>query len=173
MNAASILTFLANHLWQSTLFAAVVAVLVSALKHNAARIRFCLWLAASLKFVIPFSVLVTLGTKLARNFATPSVVPVNLSALFASLTRPFEATPPDATSIWPVVIGILWLGGSLLFAVRACRHWLTVAGTVRVASLANDDSSTAALRRAKRALNIQKHLPVAVSAGTMEPGLFG
>jgi GWxTD domain-containing protein len=173
MNAASTLNFLANHLWQSTLFAAVVAVLVACLKQNAAGIRFCLWLVASLKFLVPFSVLVAIGNKLAGSFDTPAVVPVNLSVIFESLSRPFATTAPAEASAWPLVISALWLAGSLFFAARACRHWLDIAGMVRRASLSTEGPAIAALRKAGGALIVQKHLPVVVSTTAMEPGLFG
>ena len=55
-----------NHLWQSTLFAAVAAMLTLALRKNQARVRYRLWLAASVKFLIPFSLLISLGGHLAR-----------------------------------------------------------------------------------------------------------
>ena len=51
---------LLNHLWQSTLFAAAVALLTLALRNNHARARHRLWLIASLKFLVPFSLLVSL-----------------------------------------------------------------------------------------------------------------
>ena len=44
-----------NHLWQSTLFAAAAGLLTLALRKNHARARYWLWLAASLKFLVPFS----------------------------------------------------------------------------------------------------------------------
>lgn len=47
---------LANHLWQSTVFAAAVALATMAMRRNSARLRYWLWLAASLKFLIPFFV---------------------------------------------------------------------------------------------------------------------
>jgi hypothetical protein len=50
-----------NHLWQSTLFAAVIASLTLILRKNRARTRYWLWLAASLKLLLPFSLLVLLG----------------------------------------------------------------------------------------------------------------
>ena len=49
---------LGNHLWQSTVLAAAVAVVCFALRKNRARTRYWLWLAASLKFLVSFSVLV-------------------------------------------------------------------------------------------------------------------
>ena len=51
----------ADHLWQSTLAVAVVAVLTLALKRNRAEVRHALWMAASIKFLIPFAMLMTIG----------------------------------------------------------------------------------------------------------------
>ena len=42
-----------NHLWQSTLFAAAMALLTFAFTKNHARWRCRLWLAASIKFLAP------------------------------------------------------------------------------------------------------------------------
>jgi bla regulator protein blaR1 len=55
---------LGNHLWQSTLFGFAVALLAFALKKNHARIRYWLWLAASMKFLVPFSLLMIFGSHL-------------------------------------------------------------------------------------------------------------
>src|SRR5690349_6656143 len=55
-----------THVWQSTLFAAVVALLTLALRKNQAHWRCRLWVAASIKFLIPFSVLARLGSQLGR-----------------------------------------------------------------------------------------------------------
>jgi bla regulator protein BlaR1 len=63
---AAIAPAVGNHLWQSTLFAAVAAIMTLALRKNQARIRYRLWLAASVKFLIPFSLLISLGGHLAR-----------------------------------------------------------------------------------------------------------
>ena len=51
---------LTNHLWQSTLFAAAIALLVPAFGTNRANIRYWLWFSASLKFLLPFTLLVSL-----------------------------------------------------------------------------------------------------------------
>ena len=50
-----------NHLLESTLFAGLVALLVFLFRKNHARARYWLWMAASLKFLVPFSLLVALG----------------------------------------------------------------------------------------------------------------
>ena len=44
---------LANHLWQSTLFAGVAGLVTLALRRNRAQMRYWVWLAASVKFLLP------------------------------------------------------------------------------------------------------------------------
>src|SRR5581483_11985090 len=55
----------ANHLWQSTLIAVAAGLLTLLLRKHNARARYWLWLAASLKFLVPFSLLVALGDRLS------------------------------------------------------------------------------------------------------------
>ena len=46
-----------DHLWQSTLFAMVVGLLTLAFRRNRARVRYALWFVASVKFLVPFSLI--------------------------------------------------------------------------------------------------------------------
>ena len=57
-------TLLANHLWQSTIVAGVAWLITMALRRNSAGARHGVWLAASLKFLVPFALLVTAGSQL-------------------------------------------------------------------------------------------------------------
>jgi len=52
---------LLDHLWQSSLFTGGIALLTLFLRKNGAAVRFWLWFAASLKFLVPFAVLTALG----------------------------------------------------------------------------------------------------------------
>ncbi len=81
-----------NHLWQSTLFVAAVALLTLAFRRNRAGARYGLWMAASVKFLIPFSVLIKLGSyfgsfRSAHEGAANSVV----SLTIMQLNQPFGA----------------------------------------------------------------------------------
>ncbi len=60
---------IANHLWQSTAFAAAVALLTLALRGNRARTRHWVWMAASLKFLVPFAILAALGSQAGSRTA--------------------------------------------------------------------------------------------------------
>jgi hypothetical protein len=74
--ATIILAALANHLWQSTLFAvAAAALLALAFRKNRAETRHALWLIASLKFLIPF-VLLTSATG-----TTAAAIPIVLGLI--------------------------------------------------------------------------------------------
>ena len=89
------MTPLANHLWQSTIFAALAALLALALKTNQARARHWVWMIASLKFLIPFSILTGLGAQLGPLVRRPIPVPA-IPARIEAITQPFAApaAPP-------------------------------------------------------------------------------
>jgi hypothetical protein len=63
---------LVTHLWQSTLFVLVVWLAAMALRQVRARVRYWLWVAASVKFLIPLSLLVGLGARFEWRTA-PSI----------------------------------------------------------------------------------------------------
>ena len=67
------ITALENHLWQSTLFCCAMAMLTLMLRKDHAAVRHALWLAASVKFLVPFSLLVSLGSQIERR--QPPVAP--------------------------------------------------------------------------------------------------
>ena len=52
---------LADHVWQSTLFLVAAALVTLGLRKNHARVRYGVWLAASLKFLVPFTLLVAMS----------------------------------------------------------------------------------------------------------------
>src|SRR5216683_2380966 len=91
---------LGNHLWQSTLVALMAGLLTLALRKHHARSRYWLWLAASLKFLVPFSLLVELGQPFSQSAIRVSSTP-NPSIASSSLAHflPFVA--------------VLWLCGLL------------------------------------------------------------
>src|SRR6478672_10212562 len=123
---------LAAHLWQSTLFAGAAALLTLALRANKAHVRYCLWLSASYKFLIPFALLTSLGRQIpwtpssVREIAarTPSLsytVDRFSQPLFAQNPLPVNAASERA---WvDLVIPGLWLGGAMFLALTRLRRW--------------------------------------------------
>src|ERR1700736_1867019 len=93
---------LANHLWQSTIFASAAAVLALALRRNHARARHALWLAASVKLLIPFALLVGLGSHLALK--TPARQAGRVSLVVERIEQPFAPVTPIFRVAAPIPI---------------------------------------------------------------------
>src|SRR5580658_985903 len=108
---------IANHLWQSTLFACAAWLLTLALRKNPARVRHWVWVAASLKFLVPFSFLIALGshvpwrTAQASPQASVSIALDQVSQPFASSasSSPVVATAVARASMVPAIVWTLWV----------------------------------------------------------------
>jgi bla regulator protein BlaR1 len=111
-----------NHLWQSTVFAAAVALACAELRRNSPRLRYWLWLAASIKFLIPFSLLVSTGARVQMPPDTPSLHAVTVQQI-STYFAPASALPTHTTFQWPLVLVAIWLAGSLFLLVRWIRSW--------------------------------------------------
>ena len=157
---------LVSHLWQSTIFAGLVWLAALALRHNGARVRYWLWVAASLKFLVPFSWLVTLGAQFEWRtgpaIAQPAAAFVIDQVLASSVLAPSIARDvAPSSSIVPWVAGIVWLAGLAAVCLWWWRQWMPVRAARRGAVRLSIDSS--ALRG----------LTVMSSPMTMEPGVVG
>jgi len=153
---------LANHLWQSTLFACAMGLLTLTLRRNRAAVRHGLWLAASVKFLLPFSLLVGLGTQLEWRKA-PVVRQPRLDVLqqigepLAILASPAGLLAQSAPSRFPAVLVSLWLCGFAVNGLAWWRRWLQVRAAWRAAS----------------PLPLNLPIPVRSSSSRLEPGVFG
>ena len=154
---------IANHLWQSTVFAAVCGLLTLLLNTNHARTRHALWLVASLKFLVPFSLLIAMGSHMEwRHAPTPSRpgIPIVLDRIgqpFADATIPALPIAAPATNFAPSLLLTLWLCGSAAAIASWTMRWRRVRKTMR---LAHPIPSPAPIR-------------VLESPALLEPGVFG
>jgi uncharacterized protein (TIGR03435 family) len=182
---AAITPGVANHLWHSTLFAIAAGLLTLFLRKHHARARHWLWLAASLKFLLPFSLLVSIGSWLSPEpAAKPSVRPVIYFAM-EEITQPFSqlgvrVTPAHApsmvSSILPQLtqaIGALWLVGFLAVLVLWCVRWRRVSAATKHAMPLEEGREVAVLRRMERIGGIRRPLAMLLSRTSLEPGIFG
>jgi hypothetical protein len=55
-----------NHLWQSSCFALLAGLLAFMLRENSPKVRYWVWLSASLKFFVPWALLMSLGSAVPR-----------------------------------------------------------------------------------------------------------
>src|SRR5689334_4710983 len=114
-----------NHLWQSTAFAAAIALATLALRRNSPRVRYWLWLAASAKFLIPFSLLVATGARVKLPSDTPTLHAVTVQQM-SLVFAPTTAIPVRQTFHWAWLLVAIWSMGALFFVARWLRHWFTI-----------------------------------------------
>src|ERR1041384_6973221 len=134
---------LANHLWQSTLFAVIAGLLALLLKNNRAHTRYCLWLAASAKFLLPFSLLVLAASQIGRDRPIApmhSSVPLIIQQVHepfepqaSPARRPILPPPPSRSSLIPI-LGAVWAAGSAALAFSWWRRWRQIRAAFREAS---------------------------------------
>jgi len=174
-----------NHLWQSTLFVAVAGLLTLPLRKNHARARYWLWLAASVKFLLPFSLLVGLGSHLAWTHASSGtnagvyVAMEEFSRPFASTTMPVVSRTAATTALQnlvhllPAFFVAAWLCGLLAVLFVWYMRWRRVSASVRESMPSREGREVDALRRVERNEGIRKPIETLLSRTFVEPGIFG
>lgn len=175
---------LKNHLWQSTIVAMIAASLTLALRKNHARTRYCLWLAASLKFLIPFSLLVNLGSLLTRHQNAP--IPNAVYSVMNEVSQPFtqpvvhQIAPPALASVhqqWstalPLFLAALWLAGLLVITFVWLVSWRRVLKVMREAAPMREGRELQALRRVERAGGVHVPIRMLSSPSTVGPAVYG
>jgi bla regulator protein BlaR1 len=134
---------LSNHLWQSTVFAAAVALLAVAFRENRARVRYALWLAASVKFLVPFAMLAAAGGLLEWQQAPAPIRSAVASPVARDFSAPFAVMWVDPTTMVTAAAKPRWIA-SLLFTVWACgfaaivlrrvRQWRQIGAALRAST---------------------------------------
>jgi uncharacterized protein (TIGR03435 family) len=154
------MSHLTNHLWQSTVFAVAVALTAMALRRNSARLRYWLWLAASVKFLIPVSLLVSAGGRVVMPPDAPelhALTVLRVSTYFAPAPAFYESTASVGATHSLAVLAVIWLAGSIMLLLRWFQRWHTIHKQARGARL----------------LPMRERVPVLSSAMMIEPGIFG
>ncbi|QHN05084.1 TIGR03435 family protein [Granulicella sp. WH15] len=167
---------LVHHLWQSTLVCLGVWALTLMLRRNSARMRFRLWMLASVKFLLPFGLLVMAGESLSARRTAPGTGTVFSMVMEGPATQPLkaQAKPPQLASplsraaaarpeagkkpvsvMWP--LAALWLMGSLMIAGVWLWRW----------------SKLRAMIRRGTPLPERSGLRAVMVSSDVEPGIFG
>ncbi len=165
----------ANHLWQSTLVMIVAWLLSLVLKGNRAGIRYWVWMAASLKLLVPFSLLAALGRWLRPESVAPIRNPQITTAIVKMAYPLLPSTPnpesfttvfPDSAAVAPAlhhgislaeIFVAVWLCGLLFLLLRWSRDWWTIR----------------AIRRSASRASLPIDVPVFLTSRTIEPGIVG
>jgi uncharacterized protein (TIGR03435 family) len=135
---------LTNHLWQSTVFAVAAGFLILAFRRSRAQVRYWVWFAASVKFLVPFWLLISLGSRLEMTPSTPRDaghrMRQTVSDTMLQWSQPFPAVPrsapfaPRRTDWMPLAMFGLWAGGIVCVALIRYRGWRRIRAAVRASS---------------------------------------
>jgi uncharacterized protein (TIGR03435 family) len=170
---------LVNHLWQSTCFLLAIWLLTILLRQNQARTRYRLWMLASLKFLVPFSILMDAGGWLHSKAFAVAAQPA-LTDVMWDFAQPFSAistakqmatkTPQSVATAashavtlssyvhdWPFVLLAIWIGGVFFVLLRWSRQWRRIHKTVQSAV----------------PMPLAYAVPVRSTRLNLEPGIFG
>lgn len=157
---------LANHLWQSTLFGVAAWLTASQLRRNRAHIRHSIWLAASVKFLIPFSLLVDLGGLLQRPQLPPLSLQPTLSSAMTVVGQPFSGLPahsltlPQHATVLPEVLAGVWLCGIATVLLIWCTRWREVHRALHRAVSVKGGREFELLRRLEALVKVPRHIPM-------------
>ena len=179
---AALAPALGNHVWQSTLFAIMAGLLTLILRKNHARVRYWLWLSASVRFLIPFSLLVGIGSYLPWSHhaaGTKSNFYFAMEEVSQPFTQPTVSMIPQGNAstglihLLPTVLTALWLFGFLVVIFQWYFRWRRISAAIRKAVPLREGREVEALQRLSRLEGIRKKIAIFLSPAALEPGILG
>lgn len=179
---------LVDHLWQSTLFAALAFAVVLLLKRSPARARHGVWLMVSAKVALPAVVLTGLAgsvgldrTAILQSFGAPPSLG-DLSRTIDRIAAPFtgagasvpEPAPARDSRAWgPALLAIVWAAGCAVVAGSWWRQRRRVSRAAAAAPPIVAGRERAALDRARARAGSTGPTLLLVSSLVEQPGVFG
>jgi len=158
-----------NHLWQSTAFALAVTLLTLLFRGHRAPVRYGLWFSASVKFCLPLSLLISLGSQFDWASTTQRLAP-SVAATVVQISQPFAedslstwtAVPAAPAHDWSFALIALWVSGFGAIVLARLRSWRRINAAVR-----------ASVPVVLSAGVVPPHVRVRAIAGLHEPGVVG
>jgi TonB family protein len=160
-----------NHLWQSTVFAIAAGLLTIAFRHNRAHIRYWLWFSASVKFFVPFTLLINIGSLVPWTQAAQWLVQNGIAAAVVQVGQPFPDTwlsvssapsTPDFPNWLGLTIFGAWACGFGSIALIRLQMWRRIRAVVRA-------STPFQILEPEMSVRVQ----VRSAPGLLEPGVVG
>lgn len=151
------IAFIAQHLWQSTLFLVAAWMLARACRRNSATIRYWIWFGASLKFLVPFAVLQWLGDYVGRSLPEPPPVDPVVIEVGNAIFVPSVPIVVDAMGSLMQIVVAIWALGVAMLLLRWFLQWRAVRSMLASAPQ----------------LAMDLPVPVHVTSSDLGPGVFG
>jgi bla regulator protein blaR1 len=175
---------LGNHLWQSTVFAAVAALLTLLLRKNHARTRYWLWFAASLKFLLPFALLISVGSYLQPKQAPAQQSQVSI--VMDQITQPFapagaldapvilpRTAPRLAMRVLPLAALTIWCIGFAALLIFWSVRWRRITRAICESKPLESGREVEMLRSLERNVGLAHGTRLVSGSAALEPGVVG
>jgi beta-lactamase regulating signal transducer with metallopeptidase domain len=169
-----------NHLWQTTILAAMIYGLMLLVRNSPARVRYRLWLVAAAKFAIPATVFALIFSRLGIFYRTEGA-PAG-SQLITKLAEPFGV---KATNVMISAVAddsyqgqlfsaltVIWLIGCGAFLI----NWLRRRSEIQRAMLRSREVRVGRefemVERVRAQLGLSRSVTVMLSPDNIEPGVW-
>jgi len=177
-----------DHLWQSTVFALVAGVLALALNRNRAQVRYWLWLASSMKFMIPFAALAAAAASVnwpgfaqSRNLAAAALP---MTRLVETVSQPFSANDFQGVTVAATMSNgssavsfnlllAIWAAGFIVVLGKWLLDWRRISALAGRGTRLEEGREVEMLRRLEWIAGIRVPTPVVLCDSSLEPGVFG
>jgi TonB family protein len=175
---------LGNHLWQTTVCVLAAAVLARFVGAQHPNVRHGIWLAASVKFLIPFSLIVAAGQQLA-GWTLPALdvptVPAGLQAIgqpfsgwaIEASAAPAAGAPLRLATLLSLGLAALWLAGAAATLGLRLTQRLRVTAIVARSPVLSSGREVDALGRVLARSGLRRRVTIRDAAETIGPGIVG
>lgn len=175
---------LVAHLWQSTVCAGLAALLAASLAHAPGRVRHRIWLLASVKFLVPFSLLVSLGGTIGTWLPAADPASASVAVRWLDRSLPFwnlgalqrsggDGLGFEVTRSFSLALTLLWVAGAVGLVWWRWRAWRALGVAARTATPLEHGREAEALRRAVRQWPRPRRIALLACTANVEPGLRG
>ena len=190
----------ANHLWQSTLFALLALCAAASLRRAPAVMRYLVWLVALFKFALPSALILFLAAQAGFDPSSislrryqPESSTINITPLLSPVTSPApepsvaapevrEVGPwgfvtveakPDAGGRLSGVLTCVWLAGCAALGLSWLRKSRRLSAAVRGGHELTRGREAEALRSVRGWFGMRREVRLVVTPAVSEPGVWG
>src|SRR5687767_4791903 len=160
---------IADHIWESTIVGLAAAFLAFVFRRNSASVRYWIWFAAAMKFLVPFAAVAAVVDALPLPHGNAVT-----SGAFDAATVVFRTSAiPALRGTSSTVVTIVWLAGALVVLARWAWEWRRLRMDACASPRIVDGVVHDALRRVECAHGVGMAATIVSSSRSMEPGVLG
>jgi bla regulator protein BlaR1 len=181
--SASVVAAIADHLWQSSVFAGTIGLSAAVLSRERAHIRHTLWVAASLKFLVPFSLLAGLAVRFS-HLRLPERADLVFSLPLDTASQPFTSLElvgkasgvgivHGRPGVLFIAFAVLWMMGFVCCMCNWLIRWRRMSVHLRSSFHLESGREVVALARLQQDREDLGHVRLFASDEMREPAVFG